>query len=167
MLMLLSREQTNLIERRGCAQVSNTEAEAAASKFQLGPVMGNVTGAVATKSEDFPLPQNALVSCLLPAQSHHLHASTQASSIVAGACCNMAGARLECAEWQRCTTAACSGSLEPKADRCLSVWCVGQVGSPLLAPEPGLAPCPGRLGGHCDGAQRLLFLALCTRTGST
>ena len=69
-------------KKRGCAQVSNTKAEAATSDLALGPVEGSVTGAVATKSEDFPLPQNALVSCLLPAQSHHLHRSIQASSII-------------------------------------------------------------------------------------
>ena len=110
---LMSREQTNLVEKRGCAQVTNTEAKAPASELELGPVKGNITGAVATKSEEFPLPRNALVSCLLPAQSHHLHTSIQASSIIGRSLLQYgrAVAGLECAEWQRSANAACSGSL--------------------------------------------------------
>ena len=68
-------------EEVGCAQVSNTTAEAATSDSGLGPVEGNMTGAGATKSEYYPLPQNVLVSCLLPTKSHHAHTITQASSI--------------------------------------------------------------------------------------
>ena len=46
--------------------------------------------------------------------------------------CAVAG--LKCIDCQRSTTAACGGSLQPKGDRCLRLWYVGQVGSPLPAP---------------------------------
>ena len=69
-------------EKLGCAQVSNTTAEAATSNSGLGPVESNITGTGDTKSEYYPLPQNALVSCLLPANSNHADTSIQASSII-------------------------------------------------------------------------------------
>jgi hypothetical protein len=122
-------------------QVSNTEAQAAAAELGLGPVNGNVTEAVGIKTEEFTLPQNALVSCSLPAQSHQ-HASIQASSKLVRASCNLALHRMPlnvvapqhhcCMQWVQ----------EPKEDRCLRIWCVGQVGSPLPAPEPVQAPAP-------------------------
>ena len=69
-------------EKLACAQVSNNTAEAATSDSGLGPLESNITGAGATKSEYYPLPQNALVSCLLPAESHNAHTFIQAFSTI-------------------------------------------------------------------------------------
>ena len=60
--------------------------------------------------------------------------------------CAVAG--LECIDCQRSPTAACGGSLQPKGDRCLNLWYVGQVGSPLPAPgkaEAAQASAPAAL----------------------
>ena len=81
--MLISLQESDKSQKiKFSAQVSNTKAEAGTSDLALGPVEGSLTGAVAVKSVDYPLPQNALVSCLLPVQSQHPRTSIQASRVI-------------------------------------------------------------------------------------
>ena len=44
------------------AQVVDTDVEVVSSSYSLGPVEGGTAGTVTVKTEQFPLPANALVS---------------------------------------------------------------------------------------------------------